>query len=109
MVEKPQRGVQVDVEVKKIPKTLDDEKSKCHVEIIGFDKTISECKKFWCIIQTLVQISMSVIYQNEYDKFKNEYGNIVKRSVILKGINATVDKVWNVYTTKTPPIIDVRK
>ena len=52
---------------------------------------------------------MSVIYQNEYDKFKNEYGNIVKRSVILKGINATVDKVWNVYTTKTPPIIDVRK
>ena len=52
---------------------------------------------------------MTVIYQNEFDKVRKEYGNIMKEYVIPKDNNAAVDEVWNFHAKKIVPHIGVRK
>ena len=61
-------------------------------------ETISDFKKLQFLIRNVFHRKMSIIYQNEYDKARKEYVNIVKEYVIPKNTNATVDEVWNVYT-----------
>ena len=57
----------------------------------------------------MVQINVTFIHQNKYDKFRIEYGNSAKEYVILKHTNSTDDEIWNVYTKNTVPTPGVRK
>ena len=77
-------------------KSLDDENFKGPIENIVYEKSVSECKKLGYLIQNIVKRNMNVISQNEYYKIRKEHGNAVKKYVIPKDINATVDDVWNV-------------
>ena len=61
-----------------------------------------------CVTKNVVKRNVTFIYQNQYDKVKIEYGNIVNKYVIPKGINATVNDVLNVYSKNTVPNLVAR-
>ena len=74
-----------------------------------YEKTVSECKKLGCLIQNGVQRNVNAIYKNEHDKVREEYGEILKEYVVLKGTNTIVDEFWNVCTKNTIPHLGERK
>ena len=54
------------------------------------------CKKLWSLIQKVIDRSIAITSQNEYDDVGIEYRQIINESVIPKVNDDIWDEVWNV-------------